>query len=107
VLVGTGRDVVQAIRVRNIAGHPRRFELDPQGHFDARRDARSRGLSVIGFYHSHPDTEPEPSPTDRANAFFPDHLYVIARPLADGAQVRVFLYDGSDFVELSFTMAKD
>jgi proteasome lid subunit RPN8/RPN11 len=105
VLIGKGENVLEAVRVANIAADRHRFELDPQGHIDARRAARHRGLDVVGFYHSHPHSEPEPSPTDQANASYTDHLYLIVRPLPEGAKVRLFLYDGSQFVERPFVQS--
>jgi proteasome lid subunit RPN8/RPN11 len=105
VLIGKGEEILEAVRVTNIAGDRNRFELDPQGHIDARRGARLRGLDVVGFYHSHPHSEPEPSPTDQALATYTDHLYLIVRPLPGAAKTRLFLYDGSRFVEQPFVQS--
>src|SRR6478736_10372981 len=72
LLLGTGSSVVAAARARNTASDPtRRFEIDPQDHIDARREARGRGLAVLGFYHSHPRSPAVPSPTDLAEASYP------------------------------------
>jgi proteasome lid subunit RPN8/RPN11 len=103
ILLGKGTEVVEAVRIRNIADDVNRFELDPREHINARRDARSRGLDVIGFYHSHPHSEPEPSPTDLANAFYPEHLYLIVRLLDTHVHARLFRQEGARFVELPFT----
>jgi desampylase len=105
VLIGTDAAVIEAVRVKNVADDPNQFLLDPQGHINALRAARARGLDVIGFYHSHPHSEPEPSPTDIANASYPGHLYLIVRPLPAGGQARLFRYVGDRFEELSFTVA--
>ena len=102
VLLGTEAEVVEAVRIRNISDDPNRFLLAPKGHIDARREARSRGLDVVGFYHSHPHSEPEPSVTDLAQASYPNHLYLIVRPLATRAKVRLFRFQGAKFVELGF-----
>jgi proteasome lid subunit RPN8/RPN11 len=104
VLVGAGADVREAVAVRNLADDPNQFVLDPQGHIDARRAARSRGLDVVGFYHSHPHSEPEPSPTDLANASYPNHLYLIVRPLPGAGKARLFRFHGDGFSELLFTL---
>ena len=81
--------------------------IDPKGHIDARRQARNRDLEVVGFYHSHPHSEPEPSPSDLEEASYPGHLYLIVRPLPAGAQFRLFLQEGSTFVELEFATAEN
>jgi proteasome lid subunit RPN8/RPN11 len=77
VLIGRDRQIVEAVRCRNLSDDPNRFLIDPQDHFDVMRRARAAQLDVVGFYHSHPNSNPEPSPSDRAEASYPDHLYLI------------------------------
>ena len=106
MLIGAGDEIVDACRAANIADDPlRRYLVSPRDHIDARRHARSRGLSVIGFYHSHPRSEPAPSPTDRESASYPEHLYLIVRPLADGHEARLFRLEGSAFVEIELVVS--
>ena len=45
-----------------------RYELDPTAYLRIDVEARERGLSVIGVYHSHPDHPAQPSETDRVVA---------------------------------------
>ena len=103
VLLGTVHKIVEAVRTRNLSEDPNRYGLDPKGHIDARRAARTRGLEVVGFYHSHAHSEPEPSIADLAEATYPGHLYVIVRPRADGANVRVFRFEKEGFLEVGWT----
>jgi proteasome lid subunit RPN8/RPN11 len=42
-----------------------RFFLDPRDYMKADRQARARGLDVVGCYHSHPDHPAIPSERDR------------------------------------------
>jgi proteasome lid subunit RPN8/RPN11 len=101
MLIGAAGEILDASRAANIADDPaRRFLVNPRDHLDARRDARSRGLSVVGFYHSHPRSEPAPSPADRESASYPDHLYLIVRPRADAYDARLFRLDGQEWVEM-------
>jgi len=53
-----------------------RFEIDPGELVKTDRAARAEGLSVIGFYHSHPDAPAMPSEYDREHAW-PGYCYVI------------------------------
>ena len=100
MLIGTPDEIVDAPRAGNIADDPaRRFLVNPKDHIDARRKARSRGLTVVGFYHSHPRSEPEASPADREEASYPDHFYLIVRPRKDGYDARLFRLEGSKLVE--------
>ena len=45
-----------------------RFYLDPRDYLKADREARARGLDVVGCYHSHPDDVARPSERDRIGA---------------------------------------
>ena len=53
-----------------------RFLIDPKEQLRVEKDARERGLSVIGYYHSHPDHPAQPSGYDRDHAW-PWYSYVI------------------------------
>ncbi len=63
----------------NMAEDPaRRFLIDPQRQFDLMRALRTGETRIIGCFHSHPGGAPEPSATDRAQAFEDDFLWLIA-----------------------------
>jgi proteasome lid subunit RPN8/RPN11 len=94
ILLGTGDDVVDAFPARNTAETPTsRYLVDPQDHFNAIREARQRGISVLGFYHSHPRSPAEPSPTDIAEARFSGYIYLIVSLLGDHPELRAFRVD--------------
>lgn len=65
------RDVSRAIPCRNVyAGEQAdHFELDPKDQFEAQREARKLGIEVVGFFHSHPDTDAYFSTTDLAHSW--------------------------------------
>jgi proteasome lid subunit RPN8/RPN11 len=104
VLIGSGSAIVEARRTRNLEESRTRFEVDPKGHIDARREARLRGLEVVGFYHSHPHSEPIPSYTDLAEASYPDLFHLIVRPLPEKASLRLFRLEGSRYVEFELVV---
>lgn len=76
---GAPRAVAEAHPMRNAnQSSPRtRFDLDPQEHLQAQREARARGLAVLGFYHSHPDHPARPSQYDLDHAAWSGYSYVI------------------------------
>lgn len=45
-----------------------RFFLDPRDYLRADREARARGLEIMGCYHSHPDHPAVPSERDRVGS---------------------------------------
>ncbi len=90
LLVGVDRRVVESARTANLSADPARYEIDPRDHIAVRRSARARGLSVLGFYHSHAHSSPVPSETDRSEAMYDDAVYLIAGRVADDWSVRAF-----------------
>jgi proteasome lid subunit RPN8/RPN11 len=52
LLVGTAGEVRSAIPTANLSSDPNHFAIDPKDHLAGRREARRRGLEVLGFYHS-------------------------------------------------------
>jgi proteasome lid subunit RPN8/RPN11 len=96
ILLGTASAIAEAARTKNIADDPdSRFVIDPKDPIDGRRSARTRGLEVVGFYHSHPRSPAEPSATDRAEAAYPGHVYLIVSLAAEPPDVAVYRLDGS------------
>ena len=78
VLGGRGGRVDRVYPVRNAAAaRQTRYEMAPAELWAARCLARSDGLEVLGFYHSHPRTSPVPSSYDVERAYYPDAVYVI------------------------------
>jgi proteasome lid subunit RPN8/RPN11 len=53
-----------------------RFSLTSADVLEAEKDARERGLEVVGWYHSHPDHPARPSQYDRDHAW-PWYSYII------------------------------
>lgn len=56
----------------------RRFRIDPREQLLAQKWARGRGWQVLGSAHSHPLGVEEPSATDRALAFAPTLMLILA-----------------------------
>jgi proteasome lid subunit RPN8/RPN11 len=80
----------------------RRYLIPPEEYRDAQREARTKGLEVVGVYHSHPDHPARPSETDLEQATFPGFTYVIVS-VTEGTAADVtawdLAYDRSRFVE--------
>ena len=75
----TGEAAVEAIYpCRNAAQSPRLYEVHPLDHLRADLDAESKGLQIIGVYHSHIRSDAYPSPTDVGKAVDPGWHYVLA-----------------------------
>ena len=53
-----------------------RYLIDPADQIKVEKNARARGLDVVGYYHSHPDHPARPSDYDRDHAW-PWYSYMI------------------------------
>jgi proteasome lid subunit RPN8/RPN11 len=67
---------VKAGNTRTDSAH-NRYSIAPAELVKIEREARSLGLSIGGFYHSHPDHPAQWSPTDLAEAHWLGCSYVI------------------------------
>ena len=70
-------EVAVCYPTRNAAASAMVYTVDPKDHLRADRDAESRGLQIIGVFHSHTHTDAYPSPTDVAQAPDPSWHYVV------------------------------
>lgn len=67
---------VKAGNTRTDSAH-NRYHIAPSELVRIEREARAKGLSIAGFYHSHPDHPAQWSPTDFAEAHWLGCSYVI------------------------------
>lgn len=68
---GAGIRIADAERIANASPEmrERRFAVDPRDYLRLEKLADARRLSLVGFYHSHPDHPAAPSEYDREHAF--------------------------------------
>lgn len=63
------RIVERVYYLKNIERSPEHFSMDPLEQLEAVRDMRNNGWSMIGNFHSHPETPARPSGEDKKLAF--------------------------------------
>lgn len=67
-----------------------RYAMKPQDWMRLEDEADERGLSLVGYYHSHPDSPALPSEYDREHAL-PNFVYLItAVMMAKATDMRVW-----------------
>ena len=80
---GKDGEATEVVRVVNAAATPLRYEMDPQGQFNALKKIEDGGGELLAIYHSHTKSAAYPSQTDVNQAVaWPDQIYVIVS-LAD------------------------
>lgn len=104
VLLGRSQDVLESIPAKNLNTERARdrYLIDPQDQLRIEKDARARGLEVLGYYHSHPDHPARPSATD-LELSWEGVAYLIAAVEKDGVKaIAAWRREagGSAFVEL-------
>jgi len=102
VLLGRSADGVNEVEDAVRAGNTRtdsahnRYNIAPQELIRIQRQARERGLDIVGFYHSHPDHPAQWSKTDFAEAHWLGCSYVITAVEKGAArQTNSFLLTGT------------
>ncbi len=86
-----GRDgrATRAIRCTNVSPTPAvRYRMDPREQLAAFRAMDAAGEELVAIYHSHPASTPYPSSTDRAEAFYPEAVYVLVSLRSGAPEVR-------------------
>jgi proteasome lid subunit RPN8/RPN11 len=95
MLGGTDGEASIVIPVANSAASPLRYEMDPQGQFDALKAIEGDGMELLGIYHSHTKSAAYPSQTDVNQAVaWPEQIYVIVSLAEEDApDVKAYLLE--------------
>jgi proteasome lid subunit RPN8/RPN11 len=76
-----------------------RFLIDPLEQLRVEKEARARGLEVLGYYHSHPDHPARPSIYDREHAWprYSCLIVSVERGIAKDLTSWILAEDGGSF----------
>ena len=103
---GNGEDAKDVVRVAPLENareneRHRRFVVTPDAYRRAEAEATQSGLTLLGFYHSHPDHPAYPSAYDLAHAFPFFSYLILAVENAEPQTMRSFVLanDRREFVE--------
>lgn len=93
---GRGSEVLRVFAAKNVDDSDTTYKIDPAEQFKIMKQLREEGLELVGIYHSHPETEAYPSPTDKRLAFYPEaHYVIVSLANEDEPVVRAFkIVDG-------------
>jgi proteasome lid subunit RPN8/RPN11 len=83
--------VAAVIPTTNELHSPVRYRIDPHEQIAAFNRIDAQGLELVGIYHSHPAGPMSPSPTDIAEAYYPEAVYLIWSAPAGEWQCTAFL----------------
>jgi proteasome lid subunit RPN8/RPN11 len=77
LLAGKDGQVQSVIPIPNVLHSPVLYRMDPQKQLDAFLLIDNENMDLLGIYHSHPHGPNAPSPTDIAEAYYPEAVYLI------------------------------
>jgi|SRR6516164_625126 proteasome lid subunit RPN8/RPN11 len=78
LLAGQGGSITQVFTAHNAAENPTTaYEIAPPELFQLMGKIREAGLELLGIYHSHPNSDNQPSARDIERAYYPDAAYFI------------------------------
>ena len=103
LLAGLGDRVESVLPVTNAAQSPARFRMDPLEQLCAFEWIESRGLDLVGIFHSHPAGPEALSPTDIAEAAY-EVVHVILSRSDAGWKARGFWIEGGAALEIPLRM---
>lgn len=110
-LIGLAGDISETLPLPNQEqGSPRtRFTVSPADYLATEASADARGLSLLGFWHSHPDHPARPSETDRKFAWPGLLTLVIAVERGAPGELTAWDVPGSDapFRRLDLALGAD
>lgn len=98
ISTGEGDIVTENYWMENIDHSPEHFAFAPKDQFAALRYARSKGLSILANWHSHPVSPSRPSQEDLRLANDPTIRYAILS-LHDGIHLNSFKILGGKIVD--------
>lgn len=90
VIAGRNGEASAVYEMANIKRSRFSYSMDLREQFNLNRELRSRGLSIMAIYHSHPSTGPLPSSRDMELAFYRNCSYIIISMAEDIPQFRSF-----------------
>jgi proteasome lid subunit RPN8/RPN11 len=99
LLAGKNGQVEKVLLVRNQAQSPVRFVMDPQEQFNAFEWIESRGLELLGIFHSHPTGPETASVTDIAEAAY-EVVHIICSRMQNTWTMRGFWIENGASTEV-------
>jgi proteasome lid subunit RPN8/RPN11 len=91
ILAGTAGIITRIFPASNTLDSATAYEIAPPESFRLFRQMREEGLDHLGLYHSHVASANVPSPSDIAQAYYPEQAYfIISLVPGVGRPVRAF-----------------
>ncbi len=100
LVAGLERRARQVYPVTNALHSPVRFRMAPEEQVRIFLSLEALGLDLLAIYHSHPAGPDRPSPTDLAEAAYPEAVHLIWSPQAGEWACRGYLVRDGKYQEI-------
>ena len=97
LLAGHGWTVRRMIPVENEEHSPVRYRMEPQAQIEAMLALERTSDELVGIFHSHPRGPAHLSPTDLAEARYPECIYLVLSPDDERWMGQAYRLDGETF----------
>jgi proteasome lid subunit RPN8/RPN11 len=103
LLLGKDGVVERVVAIKSDPPAPDMYFMDPVQQVGVFTEMQENGQSLLGIYHSHPESPAEPSGTDVQLAYHRGVAYfIISLADADNPVVRAFMLQDGGFGEVRF-----
>ncbi|MGI9665533.1 MAG: Mov34/MPN/PAD-1 family protein [Acidimicrobiia bacterium] len=104
IAVDDGGELVFAACLTNADKSRHRFTIDPHEHHGMVRLCDQRGWTIGALFHSHPASEPYPSPSDLDGGGDPEWLHLLIGPMNGRSELKGYRFEGEQVTEVSVTI---
>lgn len=105
IMAGSGDLVERLYPVDNQLMSPYAYKMEPNQQLKAMLDLEEMGWEMLAIYHSHPRGPDVPSPSDVAQATYPDAAHVIVSLLdRQHPSIRAFQIVGQAIEEIPYSL---
>ena len=106
LLAGEDGRIIYHYPIYNIQQSPVSFEMDPQQQIETMLAIDSQGQQLLAMYHSHPKGLAIPSPTDIAQATYPELVqFILSLQTWERPSLRAFTIIENQVDEIPFSVA--
>lgn len=97
IVAGRDDQALKLYPMTNTEPSPVSYFMDPGEQFRVMKEMRNDALTMLGIFHSHPQSPAYPSPRDVSLAFYDDVVYIIVGLSGrDDPDIRTYeIVDGS------------
>jgi proteasome lid subunit RPN8/RPN11 len=95
-LAGDGQTITTLYDMTNVDNSPEHFSFDPKEQFAVVKEARNNGLTLMGVYHSHPESPARLSEEDLRLLNDPNMVYFIVSLLTKEGDIKAYKINKTD-----------